>query len=79
MDATTPHDAEEPVSPRDLRAELFQDLSARFAAALESNGSLPSAAQEELVQLLDLEAPTAAEVIAAASTEDSVEEEVGFE
>ena len=79
MDAATPQDVEESAPPRDLRAELFQALSTRFAEALESNGSLPAAAQVALVQLLDSESPTAAEVIAAASKNDSVEEEVGDE
>lgn len=79
MDATTPHDVEEPAPPRDLRAELFQNLSTRFAEALKSNGSLPTTAQEALLQLLDSDAPTAAEVIAAASKKDSVDEEVGDE
>ena len=79
MNATTAHDVEEPTPPRDLRAELFQDLSTRFAAALELNGSLPTAAQEALVELLDSEAPTAVEVIAAALKNDSVEEEMGDE
>lgn len=77
MDATTPPEAEEPAPPRDLRAELFQDLSTEFTAALNSNGSLPSVAREALVELLDSEAPTAAEIIAAASQNDPLEEEVG--
>jgi len=79
MDATTPHDAEESAPPKDLRAELFQTLSTQFAEALESDGSLPAAAQEALIQLLDSESPTPAEVIAAALKNDPVEEEADDE
>ena len=75
MDDTAPQEAEEPAIPRDLRKELFEGLSAQFTAALESNGSLPLAAQEALVQLLDSEAPTSAEIIAAASINDPAEAE----
>jgi hypothetical protein len=79
MDATTPHDAEESGAPRDLRAELFQALSTRFAEALESNGALPAAVQDALVQLLDSESPTATEVLAAVLKTDSEEEDVADE
>jgi hypothetical protein len=79
MEEATPQAAEEPDAPRDLRAELFQDLSTRFAAALRSNDSLPGAAQEALVKLLRSDAPTAAEIIAGASKNDPVKQEVGDE
>ena len=79
MDDTTLQEAEEAESPRDLRAELFQGLSTQFAAALESNGSLPGAAQEALIALLDSEAPTASEIVAAASKNDPADGEVGNE
>ena len=71
MDDTSPKEAEEPGPPRDLRAELFEDLSARFAAALESDESLPATAQEALVDLLDSDAPTADQIIAASLEEQS--------
>jgi hypothetical protein len=79
METTTPAQAEEPTRPADLRVELFQDLLQRFAAALSSNGSLPVAAQEALVELLNSDAPTAAEIAAAASKNDPVKEEAGDE
>lgn len=79
METTTPQEAEEPAPPRDLRAELFQNLSTQFTAALNSDGSLPTDAREALGELLDSEVPTAAEVIAAASKSDPVEEDVGDE
>ena len=74
MDEETPQVTEETKSPRDLRAELFGGLSTQFAAALETEGSLPATSQEALVMLLDSEAPTAAQIIAAASKDPSEEE-----
>ena len=59
--------------------ELFQDLSTRFASELSSKGALPTAAQEALVELLDSDAPTAAEIIAAASMSNPPKEEVSHE
>jgi len=79
MADTTAQEPEEPALPRDLRAELFQDLSTQFATALESNGSLPAAAKEALAELLDSETPTAAQIIAAASKNDPEEGEAGNE
>ncbi len=79
MDDATPQAAEVPEAPRDLRADLFQGLSTQFAAALESNGSLPAAAQEALIALLNSEAPTASEIVAAASKNDSADGEAGNE
>jgi hypothetical protein len=79
MDDPTPEEAEELAPPRDLRAQLFQDLSTRFTAALESDGSLPAAAQKALVELIDSEAPTAAQIIGAASKSDPEEEEAPSE
>lgn len=79
MDDTTPQEAEEPTPPRDLRSELFGDLSARFSEGLESDGTLPVAAQEALVELLELDGPTADEIIAAASKNDSEEKDSGHE
>ena len=79
MDDTIPQVAKEPEAPRDLRAELFQGLSTQFAAALETNGSLPAEAQEALVALLDSDAPTATEIVAAASKNDPSEKEAGNE
>jgi len=74
-----PQAVKEPETPRDLRAELFQCLSTQFAAALESNGLLPVAAQEALVELLDSEDTTATQIIAAVSKNDPEEEDAGNE
>ncbi len=79
MESPTPSEAEEPTRSPDLRSELFQDLSTQFASALSSKSSLPAAAQKALIQLLDSDAPTAAEIIAAASKSDPLEAEVGNE
>lgn len=79
MESATPPQPEQPPLPSDLRAELFQDLSTRFASELGSKGSLPTAAQEALVELLDLDAPTAAEIVAAASKSDPLKEEMSYE
>lgn len=79
MESATPSQPEQPPRPKDLRAELFEDLSTRFASELSSKGSLPTAAQEALVELLDSDAPTAAEIIAAASKSDPPKEEVSHE
>jgi hypothetical protein len=76
MDDPTPQAPEEPLPTRDLRAELFENLSTQFGTALEADGSLPAAAQQALVELLDLEAPNAAQIIDAASKSDPEEEEV---
>jgi|GEM_PF-2491173 len=79
MESTTPPQAEEPTRPADLRAELFQDLAAQFASALSSKGTLPATAQKALFELLDSDAPTAAEIITGASKNDPIKEEVGDE
>ena len=79
MDKATPQVMEDAESPGDLRAELFGDLSAQFAAALEADGSLPAAAQKALVELLNSDAPTAAEIILAASKNDPLNKEAGDE
>ena len=52
MEVATPLDAAIPAPPRDLRAELFQNLSAQFTAALNSDASLPDVARKALVELL---------------------------
>lgn len=75
MDDATPEVAEEAEAPRDLRAELFQCLSTKFADALAAAGSLPSAAQDALVGLLDSDAPTAEQIVAAAAKNDPEEKE----
>jgi hypothetical protein len=79
MESATPPQPEQPPQPSDLRAELLQDLSTRFASELSSKDSLPIAAQEALVELLDSDAPTAAEIVAAASKSDPLKEEVSHE
>ncbi len=74
----TPQDIPEgPEAPRDLRAELFENLSTQFAAALKADGSLPTIAQEALIELLDSETSTAAQIIAAASKLDTEEVDGG--
>ena len=79
MDDAAPEEEEEVEAPRDLRAELFQCLSTEFAAALEATGSLPSSAKEALVGLLDSDAPTAEQIVAAAAKNDPDEKEAGNE
>jgi len=79
MESETPSQPEQPPQPTDLRAELFQDLSTRFATELSSKGSLPTAAQEALVELLNSDDPTAAEIIAATSKSDPPKEEASHE
>jgi hypothetical protein len=79
MDDAPPEEAEEAEAPRDLRAELFQCLSTKFAAALEAAGSLPSAAKEALGGLLDSDAPTAGQIVAAVAKNDPVKQEAGNE
>jgi hypothetical protein len=76
MEATTPQEVEEPLPPRDLRAELFLDLSTHFSTVLDSDASLPTSARAGLVAVLALDAPTAAEIIAAASKNGPVETEM---
>lgn len=79
MDEAPPQVMEDAEPQRDLRAELFGDLSAQFAAALEVGGALPAAAQKALVELLDSDAPTAAEIILAALKSDPLNKEAGDE
>lgn len=79
MDEAPPQVMADAEPPRDLRAELFGDLSAQFAAALKVGGSLPAAAQKALVELLGSDAPTAAEIILAASKSDPLNKETGDE
>jgi hypothetical protein len=75
MESTAQQKPNEQDQIRDLRQELFQDLSKRFSCGLESNASLPLAAQKALVELLDSDVPTAAEIIEAASQNDPSKEE----
>lgn len=75
MDDATQEVAEEAESPRDLRADLFQSLSAKFADALAAAGSLPSAAKDALVGLLASDAPTAEQIVTAAAKNDPEEKE----
>jgi hypothetical protein len=79
MESPTPSEAEEPNRTPDLRSDLLQDLLTQFAAELSSKGSIPTAAKKALVELLDSDAPTATEIIAAASRSDPLKEEVGNE
>lgn len=79
MDEATPQVMDEAESPRDLRAELFGDLSTQFATSLEADGSLPTAAQKALVELLVSDVPTGADIIAAASKSDPLKKETGDE
>ncbi len=76
MDDATPLATEEPEAPRDLHAELFENLSTQFGATLEADGSLPIAAKQALVKLLELDATTAAQIITAISKDEHDEEEV---
>jgi len=79
MESATPSQPEQPPRPMDLRADLLEDLSTRFGSELSSKGALPTAAREALVELLNADAPTAAQIIAAASKNDPQKEEVSHE
>ena len=79
METLIPQEPEEPTPTRDLRADLLQDLSTEFASALNSDDSLPTTARETLIELLDSDAPTAVEIVAAVSKSNPVEEEVADE
>ena len=79
MESATPPQPDQPPRPSDLRAELFEDLSSRFASELSSKDSLPTAAQDALIELLDSDAPTAAEIVSAASLSDPLKVEVSHE
>jgi len=70
---------EQPRKLSGLRAELFEDLSTRFALELNSIGLLPIAAQQALIELLGSDAPTETEVIAAISKSDPFKEEISHE
>ena len=79
MESATSSQPDQPKKKSDLRAELFDDLSARFALELNSIGSLPNATQHALIELLGSDAPTEAEIIAAISKSDPFEEEISHE
>lgn len=79
MELVPPSQPEQPARTSDLRAELFDELSARFALELNSVGSLPNAAQQALIELLGSDVPTEAEIIAATSKSDPVKEEISCE
>jgi len=79
MESANPPQLAQPPRASDLRVELFQDLSTRFASELSSKDALPTIAQEALVELLDSDAPTAAEIVAAASKSDPLNEEMRYE
>ena len=75
-DTITSQETEEELQSQDLRAELLQDLTARFTTALNSNDSIPVVAREALIKLLDSDSPTAMGIINAVSKNDPGEEEV---
>ncbi len=79
MESTSPTQPEKTTNPSDLRAELFETLSARFALELNSIDSLPKAAQQALIELLGSDGPTEAEIIAATSKSDFFKEEIPHE
>jgi hypothetical protein len=79
MESPTPSEAPELLQHPDLRSELFHDLAIGFASELDSKDSLPAAARKALVELLDSDAPTAAEIIAAASKSDPLKKKAGDE
>ncbi len=61
---------DELLTKRDLLQELFEDLTNRFASALEADGSLPIAVHTALTGLLGSEAATVADIIEAVSKND---------
>ena len=73
-ETTTTQETEDEAQSRDLRAELLQDLITRFSTALDSRESIPAAAREALVELLDGGTPTATDIINAVSRNDPDEE-----
>lgn len=79
MDEPTKEEAEAPAATTDLRTELFENISSQFSIALESDGSLPAAAKSALVELVDSEVPTAAQIISAASISDAEEQDASDE
>jgi len=79
METPTTEEAQEPVPPRNLREELLQDLSTKFAAELDTDGSLPVAAREALAMVLNADTRSPSEIIAAASKCDPTDEEVSNE
>ena len=80
MPDETPHPAAPEVetspAPKDLRVELQADLKSEFTANLSAAGTLPKAACESLVALLDSSGPISADVIAALGLEDPIQPEV---
>lgn len=70
MEDATPQTSESPETPRDLRAELFRNLSTEFNAKLEADGSLPATTKGVLRELLVAETPTASQIVAAVSKND---------
>lgn len=72
---TTSQEADEELPPQDLRTVLLQDLTERFTSVLTSNNSVPAAAREALVELLNSDSPTATDIINAISENDPGEEE----
>lgn len=77
----TPSDPE-PVElppPRDLRVELLVNLSSKFAAELETDATLPDEAKQALIGLLNEQAPTSADVIAALLESDAAKPDTSNE
>lgn len=70
----TPHIPSESVEappPQDLRVELLKNLLSKFASELETDSTLPNEAKHALIGLLNEQAPTSADVIAALSKSDT--------
>ena len=70
---------EDKTKPTDLRAELLASLASQFNTELETNGTLPLAARDSLMSLLDVEGPRSVDVISALCLEDSTEPEASDE
>jgi len=59
--------SDEALSQPDLRVELLANLALQFATEIEANIVIPSTVKEALLDLLDGELPTSAEIIQALS------------
>ena len=76
MEAPSSQQVEEPELPRNLRAELFQNLENIFTALLNTDATLPVAAKNALFEWVGSEAPIAEDVIVAISKNDPAKKEL---
>lgn len=67
MTSHIPSEQAEAPPPRDLRVELLENILSKFASELEADSILPNEAKKALIGLLNEQAPTSMDVIAALS------------